>query len=133
MDERRGEAVVAVDKQYEEAMKIYNSLLDLIKGVQSLPGKDWIYVNLDSWRDNPIGTRFFYIPWDYIQDLDDDEIYLDAEDMEMPKSVENYDLRCWMLVNQLNYIKKNMDDRGEGVEWFVDEVNYYRENDEFRT
>ncbi|MDN7892234.1 hypothetical protein QZM93_26835 [Burkholderia cepacia] len=114
-------------------MKTYNSLLELIENVQPLPGKNWIYANLDSWRDNPKGTRFFYIPWDYIQDLDDDEIYLDAEDMEMPKSVENYDLRCWMLVNQLNYIRKNRDDRGEGIEWFVDEVNYYRENDEFRT
>ncbi len=114
-------------------MKIYNSLLDLIENVQSLPGKDWIYVNLDSWKNNPEGARFFYIPWDCIQDLDDDEIYLDAEDVEMPKSVENYDLRCWMLVNQLDYIKKNKDDRGEGIEWFVDEVNYYRENDEFRT
>ncbi|MDN7427244.1 MULTISPECIES: hypothetical protein [unclassified Burkholderia] len=58
---------------------------------------------------------------------------LHHEDMEMPKSVENYDLRCWMLVNQLSYIKKNKDDRNEGVEWFVDEVNYYRKNDEFRT
>lgn len=36
-----------------------------------------------------------------------------------------------MLVNQLNYIKKNKDDRC--VEWFIDEVNYYRDNDEFRT
>lgn len=53
--------------------------------------------------------------------------------MEMPKSVENYDLRCWMLVNQLVYIKKNKDDGGEGIEWFVGEINYYRENDEFGT
>lgn len=60
-------------------MKIYNSLLDLIENLPSLLEKGWIYVNLDSWKDNPRGTRFFYIPWGCIQDLNDDEIYLDAE------------------------------------------------------
>ncbi|PQP16416.1 hypothetical protein C5615_19460 [Burkholderia cepacia] len=116
-----------------EIMQTYNSLAELIENIPSLPGKDWIYANLDSWKNSPEETKFFYIPWNYIQDLEDDEIYLDEEDMEMPKSVEECNLRCWMLVNQLGYILKNKVDRGEGVKWFVDEINYYRENDEFRT
>lgn len=113
-------------------VKTYKSLIELLENIPSLPGKDWIYVNLDSWKSNPEESKFFYIPWDCIQDLEDDEIYLDDEDMEMPKSVEDYDLRCWMLVNQLDYILKNKVAKG-GIKWFVDEVNYYRENDEFRT
>lgn len=114
-------------------MQVYNSLVELIECIPSLPGKEWIYANLDSWRGGPEEARFFYIPWDYIKNLEDDEIYLDEEDMEMPKSVENYNLRCWMLVSQLDYILRNKIDGKEGVKWFVDEVNYYRENDEFRT
>ena len=112
-------------------MKIYNSLVDLIEDIPSLPGRDWIYVNLDSWKSGPEKTKLFYIPWNYIQDLEGDEIYLDEEGMEMPKSVEKCNLRCWMLVSQLDYILKNKVDRG--VRWFVEEINYYRENDEFRT
>lgn len=114
-------------------MQIYNSLSELIENIPSLPEKDWIYANLDSWGRSPEGTRFFHIPWSDIQDLEDDEIYLDDEDMEMPKSVEQYDLKCWMLVNQLSYILKNKIDKGEGDKWFVDEINFYRENDDFRT
>ncbi|WP_124891724.1 hypothetical protein [Burkholderia sp. Bp9090] len=114
-------------------MKIYNSLLELTENIRSLPEKDWIYANVDSWRRDPEGTRFFYIPWNYIQDLDDDEIYLDNEGMEVPKSVEKYNLRCWMLVNQLSYILKGKVGENDNVKWFIDEVNYYRENDEFRT
>ena len=57
-DEKRGEVVEVVDKQYGEVVKIYNSLLELIENVRSLPGKDWIYANLDSWKNNPEGTRF---------------------------------------------------------------------------
>ncbi|KHK53001.1 hypothetical protein PI86_14500 [Burkholderia sp. A9] len=113
-------------------MQIYNSLLELIENIWSLSEKDWIYANLDSWRSDPEGARFFYIPWDYIQDLGDDEIYLDDEDMEMPKSVEKYNLRCWMLVNQLSYILKSKVGENYDLKWFIDEVNYYRENDEFR-
>ncbi|MBN3824839.1 hypothetical protein G3O00_14600 [Burkholderia sp. Ac-20384] len=113
-------------------VKIYKSLIELIENIPSLPGKDWIYVNLNSWKRNPEESRFFYIPWDYIQDLSADEIYLDDEDMEMPKSVEKYNLRCWMLVDQLDYILKNKIAKREGVRWFVEEVNCYRENDEFR-
>ncbi|AYQ41347.1 hypothetical protein BLA9940_03597 [Burkholderia aenigmatica] len=116
-----------------EDMKSYNSLVELIEGIPLLPGKDWIYVNLDFWKINPEDSRFFHIPWEYIQSLDDDEIYLDDEDMEMPKAVESYNLRCWMLVNQLGYILENKAGSASDVKWFVDEVNYYRENDQFRS
>ncbi|HDR9483820.1 TPA: hypothetical protein QDC20_001129 [Burkholderia aenigmatica] len=116
-----------------EDMQSYNSLVELVENIPFLPGKDWIYANLDSWKNDPEGSRFFHIPWEYIQSLDDDGIYLDDEDMEMPKAVESYNLRCWMLVNQLDHILKNKIGSGGGVKWFVDEVNYYRENDRFRS
>lgn len=51
----------------------------------------------------------------------------------MPKSVEKYNLRCWMLVNHLSYILKGGVGENVNVKWFIDEVNYYRENDEFKT
>lgn len=51
----------------------------------------------------------------------------------MLKSVGGCNLRCWMLVSQLGYIFKNKVDRNEGVKWFIDEINYCLENDEFRS
>ncbi|MCA8111394.1 hypothetical protein [Burkholderia cepacia] len=69
-------------------------------------GKEVIYADIDSWRGAPEEVRFFYVAWDFLKDLEGDEIYLGGEGVEMPKSVGNYNLRFWILVNQLERLLK---------------------------
>ena len=114
-------------------MNSYSSIDELIKNLSLLDQGEWIYTNLNLWNSSPENTGFYYIPWDYIQDLDDSQIYLDEEDMEMPLAVKELDLKGWMLVSHLNYIAKNKIVGKFDNKWFIDEVNYYREYDTFRT
>ena len=45
-------------------------------------------MNLDAWRATPEQAVFYSIPETYLEELDDDEIYLDDEDLEMPLAVQ---------------------------------------------
>lgn len=114
-------------------MNSYKSIDELIISLSLLDQGEWIYLNLNSWNSDPENTEFYYIPWDYIQNLKEDEIYLDEEDMEMPIIVKELKLREWMLVSSLSYITKNKLSDGQNNKWFIDEINYYREHDTFRT
>lgn len=105
----------------------------MIADLPNLDSGEWIYANTESWGREPEDTKFYYIPWGYLQSLDDDQIYLDDEDMEMPLQVEGLGLRSWMLVSSLSYILANKVAGGHDTGWLVDEINYYRENDTFRT
>lgn len=114
-------------------MNSYKSIDELIACLSLLEQGEWIYVNIDSWNNNPENTEFYYISWDYIQSLDDEEIYLDEEDMEMPLIVKELNLKGWMLVSSLSYISENKLSSGHDNRWFIDEINHYREYDTFRT
>lgn len=114
-------------------MNSYKSIDELIASLSLLDQGEWIYVNLNLWNNDPENVIFYYISWDYIQDLADDEIYLDEEDMEMPLVVKELNLRGWMLVSSLNYIAQNKSNGEYDSKWFIDEINYYREYDTFRT
>ena len=114
-------------------MNSYKTIDELIISLSLLDQGEWIYVNLSLWNSEPQNTDFYYIPWDYIQDLEDNEIYLDEEDMEMPLIVKGLNLREWMLVSSLSYIARNKLNGGHDNKWFFDEINYYREYDSFRT
>jgi hypothetical protein len=105
----------------------------MIADLPNLDPGEWIYASAESWGKTPEDTNFYYIPWDYLQSLDDSQIYLDDEDMEMPMQVQNMGLRSWMLVSSLLYILDNKVSGGHNTNWFIDEINYYRENDTFRT
>ncbi|HCA7455591.1 TPA: hypothetical protein MX372_000279 [Enterobacter roggenkampii] len=117
----------------EGIMNTYISIDELIASLSQLEPGEWIYTNINAWEARPEDTHFFYIPWDYIQSLEDNEIYLDEEDLEMPLAVETFSLKGWMLVSSLNNIVKNKSSGGHGNKWFIDEVNYYRKNDTYRT
>lgn len=114
-------------------MKIYSSLDQLFAGLYSFESGEWIYVNTDSWGRDPTNTNFYYIPFEYLESLDGDEIYLDDEDMEMPKQVQDLGLRSWMLVSSLLYIASKKAFVGNDSSWVVDEINYFRIHDTFRT
>ena len=113
-------------------MNSFKSIPELIKNLSLLDQGEWIYANLNSWNSNPEYTDFYYIPWEYIQNLDDDEIYLDEEDMEMPLVVKGLNLRGWMLVGSLDYITQNKLNFEYDNKRLIDEINYYRNNDAFR-
>ncbi|NUF50019.1 hypothetical protein [Gilliamella sp. ESL0250] len=113
-------------------MNSFKSIDELIMNLYLLDQGEWIYANLELWNSDPKHTEFYYIPWDYIQDLNDDEIYLDEEGMEMPFIVQGLNLRGWMLVGSLDYIAQNKSNYGHDDNWFIDEINYYRANDTFR-
>ncbi len=114
-------------------MNSYKTLGELITALAALDAGEWIYVNIDTWDKNPEQARFYYISWDYIQSLDDNDVYLDDEDMEMPVAVKDQALRGWMLVSSLNHIARTKLAEREDDQWFIDEINHYREYDTFRT
>ncbi|MDG6400165.1 hypothetical protein QCD79_09185 [Pseudomonas quasicaspiana] len=114
-------------------MNSYRSIHELFKNLSLLDSGEWIYAKIATWKRNPENTDFYYIPCDYIQNLDDDEIYLDEEDMEMPLAVRGLELRGWMSVSSLNYIASNNPHSGKDSKWIVEEINYYKDNDTFRT
>lgn len=132
VEEKLGVVVLDADN-CEGTMNTYTSIDELIENLSQLEPGEWIYANINTWEARPEDTQFYYIPWDYIQSLEDDEIYLDEEGLEMPLAVESFSLKGWMLVSSLNYIVKNKSSGGHGNKWFIDEVNYYRENDSYRT
>ncbi|MEN4748826.1 hypothetical protein ABEH28_03500 [Pseudomonas sp. Ps21-P2] len=114
-------------------MKAYSSLGQVIADLSDLDSGEWVYANIESWGREPEDTDFYFIPWDYLQSLEDDQIYLDDEDMEMPLQVQNLGLRSWMLVSSLSYILGHKVAGEHDTTWLIDEINYYRENDTFRT
>lgn len=114
-------------------MRSYKSLGQMIIDLPNLESGEWIFANTESWCRKPEDTKFYYIPWNYLQSLDDDQIYLDDEDMEMPLQIRCFGLRSWMLVSSLLYILANKVAGGHDAGWLVDEINFYRENDRFRT
>lgn len=114
-------------------MKAYSSLGQLITDLPALDLGGWVYTNIASWVQVPESTNFYVIPWDYLQSLEDYQIYLDDEDMEMPLQVQNLGLRSWMLVSSLSYISANKVAKEHDTAWLINEINYYRENDTFRT
>ncbi|MBC3949325.1 hypothetical protein [Pseudomonas folii] len=114
-------------------MHSYRSIHELFENLSLLDPGEWIYANIASWSSHPENTDFYYIPWDHIQNLEDEEIYLDEEDMEMPSTVRGLELRGWMLVGSLNHIASNNPVSGKDSKWIVEEINYYRDNDTFRT
>jgi hypothetical protein len=114
-------------------MKSYDSLGKMIADLSSLDSGEWIYASIESWVQEPEDTSFYYIPWDYLQSLNDDQIYLDDEDMEMPLQVQGLGVRSWMLVSSLLCILANKVAGGHDANWLIDEINYYRGNDTFRT
>lgn len=129
---KHGAAVLLADN-IGGIMNSYSSIEELFKNLTLLDSGEWIYANINSWNSNPESTEFYYIPWDYIQSLDDEDIYLDEEDMEMPTTVRGLKLKGWMLVGSLNYIASKKPINVKDSNWVIEEINYYRENDTFRT
>lgn len=99
-------------------------------GHPALRAGEWIYVNLDAWRATPEQAVFYSIPETYLEELDDDEIYLDDEDLEMPLAVQGLNLRGWMLAGDVQYIASRLN--GDDPAEFIAQVNHYREYDSFK-
>lgn len=113
-------------------IKKFHSLSELLISLPELESNEWIYTEIATWNRNPAQAVFYYIPWEHIQELPDDEIYLDSEEMEMPKSVEDKNLCGWMVVCDLSLFYKIQQEQKKTLEWIVEEIDYYREYDAFR-
>lgn len=109
----------------------FSSVSDLIASLNGLKQEAWIYTNMEVWLSNPQNADFFYLPWDYMQSLHDDEVYED-DGVELPLALKDKNLKEWMLVNLLAHIAKSIDWHAEGAKEFIDQVNYYREFDTFK-
>lgn len=109
-------------------MKQFNSLSELLNNLHHLDNNEWIYANLDLWSQNPNDCVFYYITDDYINTLNDDEVYLDDEGLEMPILVQELNLRNFLIVGDIIHIyHKNNND----VKKTINEINHYREFDGF--
>lgn len=113
-------------------IKKYKSIEDLFNDISQLDQGEWIYTQVELWNREPNNAYFYYIPWGYIQELSDNEIYLDDEDLEMPKSVEGKNLRGWMLVCDLSFLYQTQQEQRKDLSWTIEEINYYREYDAYR-
>lgn len=110
------------------SMKQFNSLSDLLNNNHHLNHNEWIYINLDLWYQNPNDCVFYYITDDYINNLNDDEVYLDDEGLEMPIAVQSLNLRSFLTVGDIVYIYHKNDNN---IDKTIDEINHYREFDDF--
>lgn len=113
-------------------MEYFKSISDLIAGLKKLKQEAWIHTDMEVWLSNPQNADFYYLPWDYMQSLEDDEVYVDDDGVELPVALEDKNLKEWMLVNIINHIADSIDWNNEGVKEFIDQVNYYREFDTFK-
>ncbi len=109
-------------------MQVFSSLTQLFEKIETLSNGEWVYTNLEMWNTNPENCSFYYITDDYINDLEDNEIYLDDNDLEMPISVQNLNLNNFMTVGDISHIyHKNNQDIAEAIK----EINHYRRFDDF--
>lgn len=109
-------------------MNKFLSLLDLLKNVDSLSDGEWVYANLDIWQKDPKNCPLYYITDDYIGDLEDDQVYLDDNDLEMPISVQNLNLYSFLTVGDISHIyHKN----NQNIDKTIQEISHYREFDDF--
>ena len=113
-------------------MEYFESISSLISGLKKLKQEAWIYTNMEVWLSNPQKADFYYLPWDYMQSLDDDEVFLDDDGVELPLALKDKNLKEWMLVNILTHIADTIGWKVDDVNEFIDQVNYYREFDTFK-
>lgn len=113
-------------------MEYFKSISDLFAGLEKLQQEAWIHTDMQVWRSNPEKADFYYLPWDYLQSLEDDEVFEDDLGVELPLALKDKNLKEWMLVNVLAQIAKSIDWKVEGLKELIDQVNYYREFDTFK-
>lgn len=112
-------------------MEHFLSISDLISGLENLTQEAWIHTDILVWQSNPQKSDFYYLPWEYMQILGDDEVFVDDDDLELPLVLKDKNLKEWMLVNVLSHIANSMNWKVEGVKEFIEQVNYFREFDTF--
>ncbi|GJI98274.1 hypothetical protein RugamoR57_49920 [Duganella caerulea] len=113
-------------------MEYFQSISDLIAGLENLEQEAWIHTDIGIWLSNPLKADFYYLPWDYMQSLDDDEVFVNDDGLELPLVLKDKNLREWMLVSVLAHIADSVHRKGEDVGEFIEQVNHYREFDTFK-
>lgn len=116
----------------DKFVEYFLSIPDLISGLKSLRQEAWIHTDIRGWLSNPEKSDFYYLPWDHMQSLGDDEVFVDGDGPELPLVLKDKNLKEWMLVNVLAHIANSIDWKVEGEKDFIDQVNYYREFDTFK-
>jgi len=110
----------------------FKSIPDLIPSLKRLKQEAWIHTDMEVWLTNPEKADFHYLPWDYMQSLDDGDVFVDDDGMELPLALKDKNLKEWMLVNVLAHISNSIDWKSEGSQEFIRQVNYYLEFDTLR-
>lgn len=109
-------------------MQKFLSLIDFFENINTISHREWIYADIDIWNKNPKNCPLYYITDDYINNLDDDEIYINDDELEMPISTKNLNLSNFMIVSDIFhiYIKNN-----NKIDDTIKEINHYRQFDDF--
>ncbi|WP_426164413.1 hypothetical protein [Pseudoduganella sp. R-34] len=110
----------------------FKSISELIAGLKGLKQEAWIHTDVEAWLSNPQKAEFYYVPWDYVQSLEDDEVFLNDDGLELPLVLRDKNLKEWMLVNVLAHISNSISWEKAGPQEFIDQVNYYLEFDTFK-
>lgn len=113
-------------------MEHFKSVSDLIAGLRKLKQEAWIHTDMSVWLSNPEKADFYYLPWEYMQSLGDDEVFEDDDGAELPLVLKDKNLKEWMLVSVLAHIAGTVNPKMDFVGEFIDQVNYYREFDTFK-
>jgi hypothetical protein len=104
-------------------MQHFETIDKLIESIAGLKQEQWIFANIESWKSNPRSTDFYYIPWDYLQTLEDNEVFVDDDELELPASLKEKHLKEWMLVNVLSHIADKAGSSPDKASNFIDMVN----------
>ena len=93
----------------------FKSISDLIAGLSKLKQEAWIHTDMMVWLSNPERADFYYVPWAYLQSLDDDEVFENDDGDELPLVLKDKNLKEWMLVNVLADIAARLDSKEDCV------------------
>jgi hypothetical protein len=113
-------------------MERIENIQQLVKTLPQMESEQWIFTNVNKWNSTPEDCVFYYLPWDYMQTLDDDEVCENDDGAEIPVQLKDENLKEWMLVGSLKQIARSVNQKNVELNDFVQRINHYREFDTFK-
>jgi hypothetical protein len=107
-----------------------SSIKSLFELIINHHGNEWVYINLNEWKNNPCLCEFYIISDKEVDDLSDDEVYESEAGPFLPISCKHLDLYPWMTADVLEGIYFNLKGKTKNDD-LIAGIEYYREFDDF--
>lgn len=114
-------------------MQVYKGLNALLDAVLGKEINEWVYSNVKSLFWKPLNATFYIIPEEEINNMSEDEIYVDEDGCEMPKEYKHLKLSEWLEVADIEDIIEYLSNQKEDadIRLKAKALQYYYKNDAF--